>query len=389
MSFEHFDPNSWQSLIVGPLKILMDASPSYTSEETEKFLELIRRRMVDNRALGTAPTSSIARWKSVMCDDGSPLENSLSIKKNSCIVRTSFEPLAPIEELLINDPVNYSGPTKWLAENKGEEDNLTWFNIFKEILLIKPDSGVPITSAARGLTQMGFAFDLVEKPLLKMYIWPDAISSVPHQGFESLLLWHERKSELLQEAMEAIGVSTPWQKVVKYLDNLRRNSPQFAGRPEFMSWDATDPKVARMKIYVRFAKADLSQMLEHLDLGGLLDNRHTEEIKTAAREIWNIFSNEDNIASFEMVSDELQGDDRTRGILINYELKQQENPIAKCKLCISSVLARRSIDIAYHLPSLPSNAALLLFRFGYSKEIRCLSRREKDSRAWMVSLYHQ
>jgi hypothetical protein len=88
MSLKHIELVSWQSLIVDPLKLLMDASPSYTPAERERFLGLIRRRMVDNRALGTAPTSSIARWKPIMCDDGSPLEYSLSIKKNSCIVRT-------------------------------------------------------------------------------------------------------------------------------------------------------------------------------------------------------------------------------------------------------------------------------------------------------------
>ncbi|KAJ7189821.1 aromatic prenyltransferase, partial [Mycena pura] len=265
-----------------------------------------------------------------MCDDSSPLEYSLSIKKNSCVVRFAFEPLPLTDELRKGDRVNYFAPSQWLADHQREHKavDLTWFDTLSGILLVKPDMQSSPNPAACGLTQLGFALDLTKEPLLKIYIWPDAVArqSAPSSG-----AWNGCKQEHVLRAMDAIGLATPWRKVVDYLDRLRRSSPEHAGQPEFIAWDARSPATARMKVYVRFAKANLEQVLSHLDLGGMLDSAHTKEIKNAAAEIWDVFSSDGDPRAFQMVSGDLQGyDERTRGVLIYYELRQGEvDPSAK------------------------------------------------------------
>lgn len=319
----------WCSLVIKQLTLLLDSSPSYTLAEVQSHIDCVKKRLLEAGALGPKPISPIASWKSYLTDDHSPIEYSLSIKKNACTIRFAFEPLSSLSGTP-GDPVNHIAPTKWLDKNKGKNDDLSWMNTLSQHLVLDPPEHASLSPDACGLTQHVFGLDLVDKPMLKPYIFYDSLarqtsSSVSESGVQ--------KDKILANAMEAVGLGSPWGKVATYLEHLRLHRPQHAGQTEFIGWDAVTPKSARMKVYVRFAKADLPELLSHLDLGGALDvtKQHTREIQAAATEMWHVLAgaNEDG----EITTDDLQGcAPRTRGVILYYELKQSDpDPIPKCE----------------------------------------------------------
>ena len=330
------DVSHWRRLVLSQLNVLLNnASPTYSSLDIRDQLEFVSRRLIESNVFSSRPTSSTAWWKSNLSDDYSPVEYSLSIKKEACIVRLAFEPIG--DE---SDPVNYVAPNRWLLDNKYEYDDVSWYNVLSRILCINPSAHNyhSLSPAACGLTQHLFGLDLHngKHPLLKMYIFPDAVT---RQNSKSEADYAHEKMRVLTTAMAAIDLSTPWNKVAKYLDYLREADPEFSGEPEFIGWDALDPRSARMKVYVRFSKVTLKDLLSHLDLGGRLKTKHTVEIQHAADELWKVFSGEDD-QQLDIASNDLQDcGQRTRGVIMYYELRKGEpNPKAKCaSICFIQV----------------------------------------------------
>ena len=343
---QHSDVAFWRSLVLGQLRVLLENSPSYTPERTQACLDLMNKHVIG--ALGPQPTSPLAPWKSYLTDDHSPVEYSLSIKKGACVVRLAIEPLTR-ESGTVSDPVNSLAPSRWLSEFKNPEDRaMEWFTKLSEHLTISPHSSVPIQTAASGLTQYVFALDLNEDPMLKAYIFHDALA---RQVSPSPSEWRKQKHMALTEALSSIGLSTPWNKVITYLDTLSKTQPECVGQAEFISWDVVEPEKARVKIYVRFAKADLPQLLSHLDLGGTLDKtkKHTQEIQAAATELWNIFAREDGDSN--LVTDNIDDQSaRTRGVILYYELKLgSDEPVAKCK-CSCFLTTAKTDNFQVYIP---------------------------------------
>ncbi|KAF8993099.1 aromatic prenyltransferase [Cyathus striatus] len=333
---QNADVTFWRSLVLGQLKVLLDNSPSYNPERTQGCLDLMNKHVVG--ALGPQPTSSLAPWKSYLTDDHSPIEYSLSIKKGACVVRLAIEPVSSASGTPI-DPVNSIAPSRWLSGFKnGDGGDMEWFTKLSNRLTISAQNNSPLHPSSCGLTQYVFALDLNENPMLKAYIFHDALA---RQVSSSPSEWGKQKNMALTEALTSIGLERPWKKVVTYLDTLSETNPEGSGQAEFISWDVVEPKKARMKIYVRFSKADLPQLLSHLDLGGTLDKtkQHTREIQSAATELWNIFSREDGDSN--LVTHDINDQSaRTHGVILYYELKLgSDEPVAKFYLPIRHYFA--------------------------------------------------
>jgi DMATS type aromatic prenyltransferase len=215
----------WRQLILKQLNTLLSASPSYTSEQTQKHLDNVDKCVLQAGALGPRPTSAMASWKSYVTDDHSPLEYSLSIKKSACTVRFTFEPLSAVSGTP-KDPVNHLAPSQWLHQYKSEHDNLCWYHILSDHLISTSSKHTHLHQSACGLTQYLFGFYLVEKPVLKSYIIHDALA---RQTSASPAEWARSKDEMLCGAMRAIGLGARWAKVVTYLERLRADNPKYAG----------------------------------------------------------------------------------------------------------------------------------------------------------------
>ncbi|KAF9077184.1 aromatic prenyltransferase [Rhodocollybia butyracea] len=327
----------WQRLVLKHIRVLLEESDSYTLPEVESFLDFVDRTLIQLDALGPDPTSSSSGWKSYLTDDHSPVEYSLSIKKDFCTTRFAFEPLSTD-----TDSINHDAPIQWLSKQSIDADGKLWFDTLVKLLTITPSlssnglkSDEHIKHVARGLTQHIFAFDLAKKPLLKSYIFHDALA---RQVAVSASDWGEEKDRLLFQAMDALGLSTPWKKVASYLSHLRNSHPKYAGQTEFIGWDMVSPDTSRMKVYVRFANAGLPQLLSHLDLGGALDpdKAQIQEIKAAATEMWQAFLGEDQLST----SDINNCDTRTQGVILYYELKKNHpDPSAKFYLPVRHYLS--------------------------------------------------
>ncbi|KAF9078537.1 aromatic prenyltransferase [Rhodocollybia butyracea] len=317
----------WHHLVLKHLRVLLEESQSYTSLQVQTFLDFVDQRLIQLDALGPPPTSPSASWKSYLTDDHSPVEYSLSIKKDFCAVRLAFEPLSPKTfGPCGTDYVNHNAPLQWLSQQSIGGDAMLWFQTLVELLTITPSTSrcdVGIKQVARGLTQHVFAFDLVKEPLLKSYVFHDALA---RQVATSTSSWGDEKDKLLSHAMNALGLSTPWDKLATYLDHLRNSCPEYAGQTEFIGWDMVAPETARMKVYVRFAQAGLTQLLSHLDLG----------IKAAAAEMWQALLGDDHLSA----SDIDDCDTRTHGVILYYELKKnQRDPVAKFYLPVRHYLS--------------------------------------------------
>lgn len=220
--------------------------------------------------------------------------------------------------------------------------------------------------ASHHVTQQVFAFDLEgDAPRLKIYIMPDAKvrqTSAP-------------RAVLITAALEATGLGRPWSLVQDYLAGL---DDARAGHVEALGWDAwCGPAAgARQKVYVRFRRAGLDDVLRHLDLGGRLAGPKMRDIQEAAREMWGVFLGRERGEGDEEAASESSDDDdddsgievdgegvkellkfdnidnladRTAGALLAYEMRlgMDEPCSVKCKFCIRFHYCLKQIDQAH------------------------------------------
>ncbi|EGN93839.1 hypothetical protein SERLA73DRAFT_188952 [Serpula lacrymans var. lacrymans S7.3] len=211
---------------------------------------------------------------SFMGNDHSPIEFSWVIdSENKMTVRFTSEPLS-IFDGTPTSPSTWIPYLNSLASSELVEGfDTTWCQICYNTLL---HSSPVNRHGSQHMSQFSFGADLTSKGLVgKAYFLPHIRCQVSNLT----------TTKLTTNAMEIMGLETPWSTVTSYLSTLPEH---FQANPEIVSIDCTAPSINRAKVYVRTQATHYHAIADFMTLGGQLSDPSIDAALSTLRHLWNL-----------------------------------------------------------------------------------------------------
>ncbi|OCK77494.1 aromatic prenyltransferase [Lepidopterella palustris CBS 459.81] len=258
--FETEEAGPWWQL-VGPHLATLTHEAKYSVERQLEVLMFLQSHVLPR--LGDAPSpDAFAHWKSLLTNDGSPLEYSWkwNSKDGNPEIRYCIEAIGS-QAGKSEDPVNYFETEKLLLQLAPVLPglDLTWFEHFTKAFDMHRETNT--NGKPEGpRTSMFIAFEhLDDRVVVKTYFLP----SEDGRGSPPTFATFANAARTLSSNTKAL------EEVLKYVSSDPHGSTLI---PDMLAIDCIEPSKSRLKLYVGSTHTSFESIISVMTLGGKIKN---------------------------------------------------------------------------------------------------------------------